>query len=161
GVCREAAGAPRRGHQGCRGLPRAGPAPPGRDGGGDGLGHPRVGRPRGRPGMAATVELSGQGPPQSPEAGGAGGGGRLPEPPPPPRAIELLTPEEFYKEAHRKIFGAMIRLFERGESPDVILVAETLRRDGMFEESGGHTLLATLQEEGTVATQFQAYAAVV
>src|SRR6185436_20679569 len=78
-----------------------------------------------------------------------------------PRAVELLTSEEFYKEAHRRIFAAMIHLFERGESPDAILVAETLRRDGVFEEVGGHTVLATLQEEGTVATQFQAYAAVV
>ena len=78
-----------------------------------------------------------------------------------PRAVEVLTPEEFYKEAHRKIFAAMIQLFERGEAPDTIMVAETLRRDGVFEEVGGHTVLATLQEEGTVATQFAAYTAIV
>jgi ribosomal protein L9 len=51
--------------------------------------------------------------------------------------------------------------FERGEAPDTIMVAETLRRDGVFEEVGGHTVLATLQEEGTVATQFAAYTAIV
>jgi hypothetical protein len=78
-----------------------------------------------------------------------------------PRAIELLVPEEFYKEAHRKIFGAMIRLFERGEPADAITLTETLRREGVFEEIGGHTLLATLQEEGTVATQFTAYTGIV
>src|SRR5262249_62243268 len=100
-------------------------------------------------------------PPQSLEAERAVLGAILLEPSLLPRAVELLVPEEFYKEAHRKIFEAMIRLFERGEPPDAIMVAETLRREGVFEEVGGHTVLATLQEEGTVATQFQAYAGVV
>jgi replicative DNA helicase len=111
--------------------------------------------------MATTIELAGKVPPQSLEAERAVLGAILLEPALLPRAVELLTSEEFYKEAHRRIFAAMIHLFERGESPDAILVAETLRREGVFEEVGGHTVLATLQEEGTVATQFQAYAAVV
>jgi replicative DNA helicase len=111
--------------------------------------------------MATTIELPGKVPPQSLEAERAVLGAILLEPALLPRAVELLVPDEFYKEAHRKIFAAMIQLFERGESPDVILVAEALRREGVFEEVGGHTLLATLQEEGTVATQFQAYAGVV
>jgi replicative DNA helicase len=111
--------------------------------------------------MAKTIEFAGKVPPQSLEAERAVLGAILLEPGLVPRAVELLVPEEFYKEAHRKIFEAMIRLFERGDPPDVIMVAETLRREGVFEEVGGHTLLATLQEEGTVATQFQAYAGVV
>ena len=111
--------------------------------------------------MATTIELAGKVPPQSLEAERAVLGAILLEPNLLPRAVELLIPEEFYKEAHRKIFAAMIQLFERGEAPDTIMVAETLRRDGVFEEVGGHTLLATLQEEGTVATQFAAYTAIV
>jgi replicative DNA helicase len=111
--------------------------------------------------MATAVELPGKVPPQSLEAERAVLGAILLEPALLPRAIELLTPEEFYKEAHRKVFGAMIRLFERGEPADVITVTETLRREGVFEEIGGHTLLATLQEEGTVATQFVAYTGIV
>ena len=111
--------------------------------------------------MATTIELAGKVPPQSLEAERAVLGAILLEPALLPRAVELLTPEEFYKEAHRKIFAAMIQLFERGEAPDTIMVAETLRRDGVFEEIGGHTVLATLQEEGTVATQFAAYTVIV
>ena len=111
--------------------------------------------------MATTIELAGKVPPHSLEAERAVLGAILLEPNLLPRAVELLIPEEFYKEAHRKIFAAMIQLFERGEAPDTIMVAETLRRDGVFEEVGGHTLLATLQEEGTVATQFAAYTAIV
>ena len=111
--------------------------------------------------MATTIELAGKVPPQSLEAERAVLGAILLEPNLLPRAVELLIPEEFYKEAHRKIFGAMIRLFERGEPADAITVTETLRREGVFEEIGGHTLLATLQEEGTVATQFTAYTGIV
>jgi replicative DNA helicase len=111
--------------------------------------------------MATTIELAGKIPPQSLEAERAVLGAILLEPNLLPRAVELLTPEEFYKEAHRKIFAAMIQLFERGEAPDTIMVAETLRREGVFEEVGGHTVLATLQEEGTVATQFAAYTTIV
>ena len=111
--------------------------------------------------MARTIELPGKVPPQSLEAERAVLGAILLEPALLPRAIELLIPEEFYKEAHRKIFGAMIRLFERGEPADAITVTETLRREGVFEEIGGHTLLAMLQEEGTVATQFTAYTGIV
>jgi replicative DNA helicase len=111
--------------------------------------------------MATRIELPGKVPPQNLEAERAVLGAILLEPGLLPRAIELLVPEEFYKEAHRKIFGAMIRLFERGEPADVITVAEALRREGVFEEVGGHTVLATLQEEGTVATQFAAYTGIV
>ena len=111
--------------------------------------------------MATTIELPGKVPPQSLEAERAVLGAILLEPALLPRAIELLVPEEFYKESHRRIFAAMVRLFERGESPDVVMVTETLRREGVFEEIGGHTLLATLQEEGTVATQFSAYIGIV
>jgi replicative DNA helicase len=111
--------------------------------------------------MATTIEVPGKVPPQSLEAERAVLGAILLEPALLPRAIEALIPEEFYKEAHRKIFAAMIRLFERGEPADTIMVTEALRRDGVFEEVGGHTILATLQEEGTVATQFAAYAGVV
>ena len=111
--------------------------------------------------MATTIELPGKVPPQNLEAERAVLGAILLEPTLLPRAIELLVPEEFYKEAHRKIFAAMVHLFERGEPADVITVTETLRREGVFEDVGGHTLLATLQEEGTVATQFAAYTAIV
>jgi len=111
--------------------------------------------------MATKIELPGKVPPQSLEAERAVLGAILLEPALLPRAIELLIPDEFYKEAHRKIFAAMIRLFERGEPADAITVTETLRREGVFEEVGGHTVLATLQEEGTVATQFTAYTGIV
>ncbi|MGH2671070.1 MAG: replicative DNA helicase, partial [bacterium] len=78
-----------------------------------------------------------------------------------PRAVELLTAEEFYKDGHRKIYGAMLRLFDRSEPADVLTVAEELRRKGELDEVGGQAALATLMEEATVATQFATYALIV
>jgi len=78
-----------------------------------------------------------------------------------PRAIELLTGEEFSKEGHRIIYGAMLALAERGEPLDVITVSEKLRRAGHVEEVGGQAALATLMEEATVATQFVGYCAII
>ena len=77
--------------------------------------------------MATTIELAGKVPPQSLEAERAVLGAILIEPNLLPRAVELLIPEEFYKEAHRKIFAAMIQLFERGEAPDTIMPLVVLR----------------------------------
>ena len=111
--------------------------------------------------MGALVELPGKVPPQSLEAERAVLGCILIEPSVLPRAIELVQPEDFYKEGHRKIFGAMLRLFERSEPADTLTVAEELRRAGALEEVGGQATLATLMEEATVATQFGSYATLV
>jgi replicative DNA helicase len=78
-----------------------------------------------------------------------------------PRAIEVLIPEDFYKEGHRQIYATMLRLFERSEPTDQLTVAEELRRQGVLEEVGGQTALATLVEEATVSTNFGAYATIV
>jgi replicative DNA helicase len=111
--------------------------------------------------MIPSVELPGKIPPQNLEAERAVLGAILLEPAILPRAIELLQPDEFYKEGHRKIYAAMLRLFERSEPADVLTVSEELRREGVFDDLGGQATLATLMEEATVATQVGAYAAIV
>src|SRR5919201_3576711 len=102
--------------------------------------------------MATLVELPGKIPPHNLEAERAVLGAVLLEPAILPRAIELLTPDEFYKDAHRKIYAAMLRLFDRSEPADLLTVSEELRRAGQLEEVGGQAALATLMEEATVAT---------
>src|SRR3990172_9300545 len=108
--------------------------------------------------MATLVELPGKIPPHNLEAERAVLGAILLEPGILARAIELLTADEFYKDAHRKIYGAMLRLFERSEPADVLTVTEELKRAGELEEIGGQAALATLMEGATGATQFASYA---
>ncbi len=53
-------------------------------------------------------------------------------------ALEVLpSPESFYDRRHRLIYGAMVRVYERGEAPDVVNVAAELERAGDLEEAGG------------------------
>jgi replicative DNA helicase len=111
--------------------------------------------------VATVVELPGKIPPHNLEAERAVLGAILLEPQIIPRAIELLNPDEFYKDGHRKIYGAMVRLFDRSEPADALTVAEELRRAGELDDVGGQAALATLMEEATVATQFTAYAQIV
>lgn len=60
------------------------------------------------------------------------------------QAIELLKTEDFYVPSHRRIFLAMISLFERGSEINPILVGEELRREGELESVGGVTFITNL-----------------
>src|SRR5437868_13576096 len=60
------------------------------------------------------------------------------------QAIEQLRPEDFYVPSHRRIFLAMIALFERGSEINQILIAEELRRDGEIESVGGLSFITSL-----------------
>ncbi len=60
------------------------------------------------------------------------------------KALEVISPEDFYRDAHRKIFQAMVELFERGEAVDLITVTDYLRSKGHLEEVGGVTYLSSL-----------------
>lgn len=60
------------------------------------------------------------------------------------QAIELLRPDDFYIQAHRRVFQAMIALNERGSEINPILLADELRREGFFEQLGGMNFLTEL-----------------
>jgi len=51
--------------------------------------------------------------------------------------IEILKPESFYKEAHAKIYRAILDLSIREEPIDLLTVTQELRRKGILEEVGG------------------------
>src|SRR3954466_16004379 len=51
--------------------------------------------------------------------------------------IDILKPESFYKEAHQKIFTAVVTLFDRSEPVDILTVTNQLRSTGELELVGG------------------------
>jgi replicative DNA helicase len=77
------------------------------------------------------------------------------------QAIEMLKPSDFYVPSHRRIFTAMIALFERGSEINSILLAEELRRDGSLDSSGGMLFLSNLAFGLPHVTSLAAYAKVV
>jgi len=60
------------------------------------------------------------------------------------KAIEILSPDDFYREAHRKIYLAMLELFDKNEPIDLITLTEHLKDKGELEEVGGLSYLSTL-----------------
>jgi replicative DNA helicase len=60
------------------------------------------------------------------------------------KAMEMLTEDDFYRTAHRKIYMAMLELSEHGEVVDQITLSEHLRTKGELETVGGSAYLAEL-----------------
>lgn len=62
------------------------------------------------------------------------------------RVLEILAPEDFYRESHRKIFRAMTDLSERNEPADIITLSDLLKARGELDSVGGAAYLASLTD---------------
>ena len=74
---------------------------------------------------------------------------------------DFLHPEDFYRQAHGRIFEAMLGLFEHREPIDVVTVAEALERDGQLETVGGASYLSTLGNDTPTAVHVTQYGRIV
>ena len=77
------------------------------------------------------------------------------------RAVEHLNESMFYREANRRLYRAMIRLYERGDVIDVITVSEELKKTGEMEASGGFDYLAALVDAVPTAANLEYHARIV
>ena len=77
------------------------------------------------------------------------------------QAIELLRPEDFYVPSHRRIFMAMIALFERGAEINPILIGEELKKENALESVGGISFITNLTYGLPHSTNIAHYAKVV
>jgi replicative DNA helicase len=59
-------------------------------------------------------------------------------------AAEILSREDFYREAHRRIFEAMAALAERSQPIDLVTLKDELARQSALEAVGGAAYLAGL-----------------
>ncbi len=77
------------------------------------------------------------------------------------RVLEILTPADFYRETHRKIFSAMIQLYESGEPADLITLSEVLKKRGELEEVGDIEFLNSLVNSVPTAANISYYAKII
>ena len=77
------------------------------------------------------------------------------------QAIELIKPEDFYVPSHRRIFVAMIALFERSAEINPILIGEELKKENALESVGGISFIANLTYGLPHSTNIAHYAKVV
>lgn len=59
-------------------------------------------------------------------------------------AVEIIRSDDFYKEANKEIYEAILILFNKNEPVDLITLSEELKRRGTLENTGGVTYLANL-----------------
>ena len=78
-----------------------------------------------------------------------------------PEVLEFVSEKDFYREAHRKIFAAMVDLFERNEPADLITVTNILKEQGRLESVGGASYLAELVDTVPMATNAAYYAKII
>lgn len=60
------------------------------------------------------------------------------------KALEVIDPDDFYKQSHRKIFQAMIELFERSEPIDLITLTNNMKKQDELDTVGGVSYLSSL-----------------
>jgi len=75
--------------------------------------------------------------------------------------LEKLSPADFYRSTHQKIFTAVSELFSRNEPVDLVTLTNILRERGWLEEIGGATYLANLVDTVPLAVNAQHYAKIV
>jgi hypothetical protein len=86
-------------------------------------------------------------PPHSPEGEQAVLGSILIRPELLPQIAGILKPSDFYREAHCRIYQAMLDLYQQGVPVDLVTVTQRLTKVGQLERVGGAVFLAGLSEQ--------------
>src|SRR5690606_24955858 len=61
-----------------------------------------------------------------------------------PKVFDRLTPDDFYRDQHRRVFSAAFKLWKEGQTIDPVTLSEELTRRGELEKAGGMMFLAEL-----------------
>lgn len=77
------------------------------------------------------------------------------------KGVDILRPEDFYREVHQTIFDALTSLAERSEPVDIVTVQEELRSRGRLEAVGGTEYLMALIDSVPSAANVEYYARIV
>lgn len=77
------------------------------------------------------------------------------------KAIEILVADDFYREAHRVIYSAMIELYNRNEAVDFVTLTEILKRDNKLADVGGSAYITALADTVPTAANVKFHADIV
>ena len=72
-----------------------------------------------------------------------------------------LKPEDFYSPRHRKIYEAVLNLFNRGIRPDLLTLNGELEKTGKLDEAGGNDYIASLTHAVPSSANAEYYAQIV
>ena len=61
-------------------------------------------------------------------------------------ALEVISKDDFFSEAHRLTFEKMMEISEKNRTIDLVTLAEELSKEGLLEKIGGAAYLAALTD---------------
>ena len=76
-------------------------------------------------------------------------------------ATEYISGDDFYREAHKEIFEAIVDIYNRGEPVDLITLTEKLKTRNTLEAVGGITFLTNLMDAVPTTHNVKYYAKIV
>jgi len=77
------------------------------------------------------------------------------------RVLDILQPEDFYKENHRLIFESIVELFEEDQACDIVTLVAKLRQKNQLEAVGGIDYVTQLVNIVPTAANAEYYAHIV
>ena len=77
------------------------------------------------------------------------------------RVLDIVQPSDFYRDGHRRIFGAMIEMFRAGTEIDLVTLTEELRRRKALDDVGGPAYITSLVDNVPTAANIRYYAEIV
>jgi replicative DNA helicase len=77
------------------------------------------------------------------------------------KTLELIQEDSFYKDNHRKIFSAIVSLFEKNEPVDLITVSEELKKKNHLDSVGGMDYITELINSVPTAANVEYYAGII
>ena len=77
------------------------------------------------------------------------------------QVADFLRPEDFYREAHREIYRAVLDLYETSDPADLITLTDELQRRGKLEEVGGISYVSSLANQVPTSANVEYYGRIV
>ncbi len=74
---------------------------------------------------------------------------------------QILRPEDFYRDAHKIVYEAMLTLFNKNEPADIVTVSEYLNNENLMEKVGGVTFITALANTVPTAANVTYHAKIV
>ncbi len=77
------------------------------------------------------------------------------------QSIEMLDAAYFYKDAHKKIYSAIIKLYDENKAVDLITIIEELKKTNSLDDVGGPSYITALASSVPTSANITHYAKIV
>lgn len=75
--------------------------------------------------------------------------------------LQIIRPDNFYFDAHQKLFAVILELYNNGKPVDLVILHEALKARKLLEDIGGASYLAELWDAAPTAANAEYYARIV